>query len=305
MADRNWLDGFEKIPGNDSGTWLGNVDAPKIVLHTTEGPTAAGAYGAFRKNNSWPHVTVDPKARTRAQHVPLDRAARALRNTSTPGQTNRDGRVYQVEIVGFAGKAHDMPDDQLDWLGTHVLAPLAAATGTPLVTSVQFFGADCGWTIATASARQRLSPAEFDAYRGVLGHQHVPENTHWDPGALDVGRILWAAAGTRPADTLRQGDRDSATDKRIEFVQAMLTILRPVRVTAKWVQGAGARIADPKGVFGTSTAEATRELQRFGRQMAKLAGLPQAEWPDVTGEFGPTEQDLVAYWVPQVIKDTK
>lgn len=196
---QEWLEGFDKVQGNDSGRWsTTDTDAAKIVLHTTEGSSTEGAIGAYRKNNSWPHLTVDPVRRRRAQHVSLAKPARALRNTSKRGETNRDRRVYQVEIVGFAGRAHTWPADVLEWLGTHVLAPLATATGTLLTSPLTFHGADAGWTLAVESARQRLSPADYDRFRGVLGHQHVPENTHWDPGALKIHVVLAAAGGATP-----------------------------------------------------------------------------------------------------------
>jgi len=196
---QEWLEGFDRVPGNDSGRWsTTDTDAAKIVLHTTEGGSIEGAIAAFRGHNSWPHVTVDPVRRRRCQHITLARPARALRNTSRPGETNRDRRVFQVEIVGFAARSHTWPADVLEWLGTHVLAPLAAATGTPLTTSVTFYGQDCGWTLATETARQRLSVAAYDRYLGVLAHQHVPENSHWDVGALNVPAILAAAGGATP-----------------------------------------------------------------------------------------------------------
>ena len=209
-----WLPGFTRVVGEGSGTWAAdNEDAPKIVLHTTEGSNVQAAINAYRANRSWPHLTVNPVDRTRLQHVPLDIPARALRNTATPGQTNREGRVFQVEIVGFAGKSHTWTGDTLDWLGAEVIGPLAAATGTPLTTSVTFYGEGAGWVLASASARQRLSAAAWDTYTGILGHQHVPENTHWDPGAIDIDRILAAARNltpTPPAPSPQPGDDDMA-----------------------------------------------------------------------------------------------
>ena len=31
---------------------------------------------------------------------------------------------------------------------------------------------------------------EWNDFDGWCGHQHVPENEHWDPGKLDIGRLL-------------------------------------------------------------------------------------------------------------------
>ena len=220
-----WLLGWDRIPGRDSGTWApDNEDAPKIVAHTTEGYTIGDAVNAFHANNSWPHVTADPVEKSRVQHNPLTKAARALRNTTTPGQTNREARVFQIEIVGTShnrenakGKTsvQDFTDEQLDWLGTHVFAPVAAATGTPLVTTVGWYGEDCGWTLASPTARQRLTAAQFDTYTGVLPHAVVPENDHWDCGPLNIDRILAAARGhilkPQPPSI---GDDDMATAHR-------------------------------------------------------------------------------------------
>lgn len=202
-----WLDGWDRVPGNDSGTWADGTTAPKLLLHTTEGGSIDGAVGAYRANNSWPHVTVDPARRRRVQHVPLDRPARALRNTSTPGQTNRSPTVIQVEIVG---KAAETPgwDDECDWLGTDVVGPLCRAAGIPIRTTVTFHGLDAGFTLASTTARQRLTRAQWDSYRGILGHQHAPENTHWDPGGIDIARIIAAANRTTPTGPSTTGDDD-------------------------------------------------------------------------------------------------
>ena len=150
-----WLDGWEQVRGNNSGTWAKGAKHPKLLLHTTEGSTAEGAIGAYRANNSWPHVTVDPKRKRRIQHLPLNVPARALRNTSTPGETNRSPVVIQVEIVGQAKNTPGW-DEECDWLGSEVVGPLCRAAGIPLQTSVQFYGLNAGFTLARADARQRL-----------------------------------------------------------------------------------------------------------------------------------------------------
>ena len=35
-----------------------------------------------------------------------------------------------------------------------------------------------------------MTDQEWDQFGGVCGHQHVPENTHWDPGAIDWDTLL-------------------------------------------------------------------------------------------------------------------
>ena len=223
-----WLPGFDRShPGESAGTWAGDdEDAPKIVGHTTEGENPEGAFSAYKANRSWPHLTVDPTRRDRWQHLALDVPARALRNRAGGAETNREPRVFQVEILGFASLSHLWPAAELDWLGAEVFGPLARATGTPLVSTVEFFGEGAGWILASESARQRLSVEAWDRYAGILGHQHVPENTHWDPGRLDVARIIAAAGGSTGGGAPVAPTETEKTLERIELrlmnVQAML-----------------------------------------------------------------------------------
>lgn len=187
-----WLPDVERIEGNDAGSMNGD-GSRKILLHSTQGSSIAGAVGAYRDHNSWPTLTVDCPRRQVVEHLPLNVAARALQND--PGgadQTNKDGTIHvQIELVGFAERPASIGDaDDLDWLGRHVIGPIARLTGVPLRS-------DVAWRAYPSSygerAAQRLTPAEWDAYSGILGHQHAPDNDHGDPGLIDIDRILAAA----------------------------------------------------------------------------------------------------------------
>ena len=70
----------------------------KIVHHTTEGSTAAGAMAAYKANKSDPHFTVD--STTIYQHIDTASTARSLKNLPGGVQTNRDSAI-QIEVVGF------------------------------------------------------------------------------------------------------------------------------------------------------------------------------------------------------------
>jgi hypothetical protein len=37
---------------------------------------------------------------------------------------------------------------------------------------------------------QRMSGAEWNDFKGVCGHTHVPENDHGDPGAIDFAQLI-------------------------------------------------------------------------------------------------------------------
>jgi len=180
------------VPGNSAGAFT----SPRIkfLIHTTEGTSIEGAVGAYRANNSWPHDTVDfmfGHPYRIAHHLSYDLAGRSLRNEAGGVQTNTAG-VIQVEIVGFATRP-----DQIDWRAFAVdyLGPRCRQLGIPIASTVM-------WVAYPASygknARQRLSGAAWLSYRGILGHEHCPENDHGDPGAIPIQLILAAAQGQAP-----------------------------------------------------------------------------------------------------------
>lgn len=145
----------------------------KIVHHTTEGSSYAGARSAYEQNRSEPHFTVD--ATTIFQHIDTAETARSLRNADGGVQTNRDSAV-QIELVGFAGRPKD---------------PSALANVARL----------CRWIESVHNVAQRWpnglprhstngsdpgghnrNSQTWDTQGGHFGHSQVPENDHWDPG---------------------------------------------------------------------------------------------------------------------------
>jgi hypothetical protein len=160
--------------------------ASVLVLHTTEGSSIAGAEAAFQANNSWPHLIFDPRNGQWKQYLDFSTAGRALRNMTGGVETNRresDGLpgpdVIQVEIVGFAADTSNWPADWRLRLAQFVIE-LCERTGIPILFPCHFDGNDA----YGLNGSVRCSNQEWLDVRGVVGHQHVPENTHWDPGHL-------------------------------------------------------------------------------------------------------------------------
>jgi hypothetical protein len=181
------------IQGNSAGPMNGD-GSRKALLHSTEGSSIEGAVSAYRQHNSWPTKTVDLKRRIVAQHLDLNVAARSLQNL--PGgadATNKDGDVLiQYELVGSAKDPASIGSRaDWEWFGREVLGPDCRRMGIPLVSTVCWVA----YPASFGNAPQRLSPAAWDAYSGVLGHQHAPDNVHGDPGAIDIKTILSAARG--------------------------------------------------------------------------------------------------------------
>ena len=147
----------------------------KIVLHTTEGSTAAGALAALGTAHSDSHFVVDRHGVY--QLIDTDFAARSLRNKAGGVETNRDG-AFQIEVVGFAGKPHDEATltnlrRLCRWLEKNYAIPRVFPAGR------------LPQSYAEAS-KPGARPADvWDTQGGYYGHSQVPENTHWDPAFSD------------------------------------------------------------------------------------------------------------------------
>jgi hypothetical protein len=182
-----------KGDGHSGGSYV--AGPYRVVLHTTETqglPSYSGGATA-------PHLTYDPRSRRWTQHTDLNIAARALRNLSGGVQTNRQ-RALQVEIICYSNKA------LADQLGRLWVGNLPATAYDDLQAfirwSSQQYGVVDKWPGRQAFSYGganvpgfRMTAAQWIGYTGVCGHQHVPENTHWDPGALQWGRLI---GGTMP-----------------------------------------------------------------------------------------------------------
>ncbi len=233
----------------DGGSY---IDVPwRIVLHTTESATFTPASGSYFGHSSYPHFTVERDG-TVWQHIDTARGARALRNNSGGVETNR-ARAVQIEVVGYAAEPV-WPAVQrvavgglLRWIGTTHGVRLAGET----------FHGPGKFTLASESSPIRLAGPDWLAFNGVLGHQHVPENSHWDPGGIDLAAIV---GGTEPDDL--EGEHMGPGDKgpKVRHWQRRMIALgfarRPDGSTVtewndKWAD------AD----YGPATTAATKRLQ--------------------------------------------
>lgn len=197
----DWLNdlGFEVHPVPDNcGTYSHPSGGRKLTLHTTEsgwGSTDV-LINLFKDSTlNAPQFQIDwNNGRPRfVQYLSLHRAGCAFRGGGCP--TNGAGVNVQVEIVGYAAQSHTWPDGVLEMIGDFAvrvnrgLKRLGMAE-IPYATSLTYYGQDAGFTLATANARQRLSCEGTLDYMGWIGHQHFWGNDHWDPGKLNVERIL-------------------------------------------------------------------------------------------------------------------
>lgn len=170
-----WLPRATRIAGQDCGPFI--AAAPKITWHTMEGSSIAGGVAAFRSTGSWPHFSLNPATGELAQHIALNRGARALEHPAGTVETNR-AHTIQVELVGFAKDTpHWSPEAYANI--ARLARDIEAATGVPRTTHVTF-----------AVPAQRQSAADWLGQGGHTGHEHVPNNSHWDPGAYRIHDVI-------------------------------------------------------------------------------------------------------------------
>ena len=195
-----------------AGKFIGStMNTNCACLHTTEGFN----WPRYRGGASAPHLTILPnikaKTVTMRQHYPANKSSRALVNLSGGVETNTLN-VFQIELIGTcdsryakkwgtrtAGVDYIYWPDAPQWL-LEAIAPVFrwldaqwpnfnAADATPR-----------GWVKYPDSyginARQRMTFAEWRNAYGIFGHQHVPENTHGDPGNFPIAALIAAVAGT-------------------------------------------------------------------------------------------------------------
>lgn len=196
---------------------------PVLVLHFTQGTTIAGAVAAMRKARSGCHEVVDPamvgsegQALTQ-QLLPWTTPARSLKHPAGRPETNNRGfgsnplgRCYQVEIVGYSEKAATYGDVWYQRLGAYLDARCTALR-IPPVFPLPFIGSRA----YGASAPTRLTWEAWSRVAGIVGHQHVPGNEHWDPGEIDVARLTRYMETTTVPTPLPENDPGARIQRAI------------------------------------------------------------------------------------------
>jgi hypothetical protein len=234
-----WHPGAVRRTHPDAGSFRGG--GHKLVWHTTE------VAGLPNYGGSAPHFTLDPADGRLWQHIPLNRAARALMEGG-PNFWN----TVQVELIGYAdtdlAKRRGTPARAVvNWRAGHYsrIAELArwieSNFGVPRRCAVDFVGNGHTAHLASLDA--------VKSYAGHLGHQHVNGNTHWDPGLFKIKLVLGKArpaAAPKPAHptaTAAPAARDLGRGDTGPDIRALQKILVK--------RGYG--LLKPDGVFGRAT----------------------------------------------------
>lgn len=157
-----------------------------LVIHLTQGSTLDGAVRTLRANRSWSNTVYDPRANTEHVFTESPDGDRSLRNLAGGVETNNRPGVWQIEIVGFSEHVTGYPDGWYRRLATY-LHRKCNDWDIPYRFPHDFKGSQQAYG---ARSSTRLTPAQWMAATGIVGHQHVPENSHWDPGPIDVARLV-------------------------------------------------------------------------------------------------------------------
>lgn len=198
MTDKQLIyPGAKHVPSPAPTSDMSRIDVG--VFHTTEG----GSLPDYEGGKNAPHLTLVPDVNNRdfavVQHYPFNRSARSLVHAEGEPDTNRKNAL-QIEIVGtcnpgfHAAHPHllfvpSMPLWAVDELAK-IVAWFHVQWYLPMTSTVEWIPYPRSYGSRNGV---RLSLAEWSHYRGWLGHEHVPENLHGDPGSLDIHAVLEAA----------------------------------------------------------------------------------------------------------------
>ena len=176
--------------GTNGGSWT--RQPALICIHSTEGT----GWTNYQDGSVAPHFTIEPKTGEIHQHISMGHAARALAHPSGTPETNRAG-VIQIEVIGTCDPSHKgeskwnylpaMSDAQADNIGKLLDMIVKAIPAIPLTTPAKF---EPYPEPSYGSNYPRMSTSTFAKAVGVIGHQHVPSNSHGDPGDIPITKIL-------------------------------------------------------------------------------------------------------------------
>lgn len=173
---------------------------PRMVLHTTE----TKGFPGYNSGAAAPHFTIGvghsgslpnekPGVVRVRQHISLDRTALALKHPSGTPETNHQGsHCVQIETITYVG---DQPKHGIVGNKGNFPAPLTAALAglvreiLEVIPGINIDHHPEMWSAtgsAGSGAKQRFTAKEWAEFDGICGHEHVPDNSHWDPGALDI-----------------------------------------------------------------------------------------------------------------------
>lgn len=250
------------------------------VIHTTEGTTLPDYDGGA----SAPNLTAVPDMLNKQlrwyQHYDIDESSRALVNKPGGVETNTANAV-QVELVGTCDSRKAVSWNGLRAGVDYIYWP--AAPDWALRDLGHFVGwcrdnhgiraeSTVEWIPYPSSRDVRLTGAQWNAYYGWLGHQHVPENDHGDPGNIDFDRVIAYATGTAKPPTTGT-TMPEKPNRSVLRRQENLVLLDGVAQTIYWTE----EYPDDANGHGDGGKTVGSNITYNGRLTLVLTGLKREE----------------------------
>lgn len=200
MSDKLWIkytdDGFAyvtdegkrvgcqviQVPNARGGGGTYGFGNPKITLHEIIGNAS---YDMIRTHPYPPQVWLQVPAKILYQTIPLTRSGFALE------AWNKAGPNFQVEISGYSDYIPNEPDWWLDVIAEMAVAPICDFSRriySPINLD-QWTQHDNLAGAASYDWPGRMTVEEFINWNGLDQHVDAPDNSHWDCGAMRLGRI--------------------------------------------------------------------------------------------------------------------
>jgi hypothetical protein len=174
------------------GTTFSTIE--KITNHSTETSGLPGYSGGSMAPNYTALPNTAAKCLDWYEHFPLNMSSRALQNLSGGVETNMDNNV-QIELVGTTdenGPGIFWPNAP-DWCYRD-LAEFYQFVHDEWGTPLNFAEIWLPYPESYGNTKARMAPSTYNAFRGILAHQHTPENDHGDV-FLDIPRLKTFLSG--------------------------------------------------------------------------------------------------------------
>lgn len=196
-----WLPGADRVPGPHAAGGSMAGGPPRCTHHITwdalgphgERPSFDGVRDYLISMGYEPTLMIDPILGRRAQFLPANRSAYALRNARGGVETNRDGDAH-IQVEWFFSPGCVVNGTRYDDLTETPMRGL-----DEVLALCESYGIPSTWAVGQPTWRS--SPRSVDVWTstaGHYGHSQVPENDHTDPGPLHLPAVV-ARTDTPPA----------------------------------------------------------------------------------------------------------
>lgn len=293
MGAPMWCPGIRAIPASlDGGSMVGPSTARLSTQHTFETTydhTAVWAAQYLNAHGLSPHIAFNPRGGA-VQMIPANRAGRALANRSGGVQTNRYGKYHiQWEVVGFARRPWTLDLNRQGREDLEKLVKWQRDLGIPdRLAGLGFY------PYPPDRSYRRDQP---NGHSGWTGHQRWKENTHLDPGLIDLGTIF-KPGGLTVADINTILARLTEIEKTLDKVnhRVYLNVSQPLMNSLGMP---GKKVGDGIGIdelldrMGYATGKIRTNVATILANMADKEGIVQGVLDGLAGQTDVTAAEIV------------